>query len=68
MDSTSLMASFAFGMVGMGMFMYGKKAARPIPMAAGAGLIVLPYFITHLVVMIVVCGAITAVPWLLRDA
>ena len=68
MDSNSLMASLVFGMIGMGMFMYGKKAGRPIPLAAGAGLMVIPYFITHLVVMIIVCGALTAVPWLLRES
>ena len=68
MDSSSLMASLVFGMIGMGMFMYGKKAGRPIPLAAGAGLMVIPYFITHLVIMIIVCGALTAVPWLLRDS
>ena len=68
MDSSSLMASLVFGMIGMGMLMYGKKAGRPIPLAAGAGLMVIPYFITHLVVMIIVCGALTAVPWLMRES
>ena len=68
MDSNSLMASLVFGMIGMGMFMYGKKAGRPIPLAAGAGLMVIPYFITHLVIMIIVCGALTAVPWLMRES
>jgi hypothetical protein len=68
MDFNSLMASFVFGMIGMGMFMYGKKAGRPLPLAAGAGLMVVPYFISHLVIMIIVCGALTAVPWLFRDA
>jgi hypothetical protein len=68
MDSSSLMWSFLFGTIGMGMFMYGKKAGRPLPLAAGAGLVVVPYFISHVVVMIVVCGALTAVPWLFRDS
>jgi hypothetical protein len=67
MDSGYLMASLVFGMIGMGMFMYGKKASRLVPLAAGAGLMVLPYFITHLFVMIVVCGALTASPWLFRE-
>jgi hypothetical protein len=68
MDSGYLLASLVFGMIGMGMFMYGKKAARVVPLAAGAGLMVLPYFITHLIVMIVVCGALTALPWLFRHS
>jgi hypothetical protein len=68
MDSSLLMASLVFGMIGMGMFMYGKKAGRPVPLAAGMGLMVLPYFITHLLIMVLVCSALTAVPWFLRDA
>jgi hypothetical protein len=67
MDHTLLMASFVFGLIGMGMFMYGKKAGRPIPLAAGAGLMVVPYFLSSLAVMLIVCCALTAVPWLLRD-
>ena len=68
MDFGTLMWSFVFGTIGMGMFMYGKKAGRPLPLFAGAGLLVIPYFITHVVIMIIVCGALTAVPWLFRDA
>lgn len=67
MDFTSLFASFAFGVIGMGMFMYGKKAARPVPLAAGAGLMVAPYCFTHAALMLIVCCALTAAPWLLRD-
>ena len=68
MDTNSLLVSFLFGTLGMGMFMYGKKAARVVPLAAGAGLMVVPYFITHILIMIVICGALTATPWLFRDA
>ena len=68
MDPGYLMASLVFGMIGMGMFMYGKKASRVVPLATGVGLMIVPYFITHLIVMIVVCGALTAAPWLFRDA
>ena len=67
MDYGILMASFAFGVIGMGMFCYGKKVARPIPMVAGAGLMVVPYFFTHLVLLLIVCCALTVTPWLLRD-
>ena len=67
MDFGLLMTSLVFGMIGMGMFMYGKKAGRPVPLFAGAGLIVVPYMLTHLVVLIIVGCALTAAPWLLRD-
>lgn len=67
MDYTSVMTSFAFGVIGMGMFMYGKKAGRAVPLAAGAGLMIIPYVFTHLIVLLVVGCALTATPWLLRD-
>ena len=63
-----MFASFAFGLIGLGMFVYGKKTARVVPMAAGAALMTVPYFIPNVAVLIVVCSAVTAAPWLLRDA
>jgi len=68
MDSTSLMVSLVFGMIGMGMFMYGKKAGRLVPLAAGVALMVVPYLIPNVIALVVVCAAITTVPWFLRHA
>jgi hypothetical protein len=67
MDATSLMISLFFGAIGTGMFMYGKKAERMIPLAAGVALIVVPYFIPNAIVMLIVCCLFTAAPWLLRN-
>ena len=66
MDSTSLMLSLLFGSIGMGMFMYGKKAGRMPPLGAGLALMVLPYCIPNVMALLVVCCAITTVPWFLR--
>jgi hypothetical protein len=66
MNSNSLLASFAFGMVGMGFFMYGKKAGRMVPLGAGVALMVAPYFIPNLMAMIAVCCLLTVLPWVLR--
>lgn len=67
MDMNSLMLSFVFGVVGMGFFMYGKKAERYVTMGVGAGLMVVPYFITSVVVMLVVCGGLMVVPWVIKE-
>lgn len=67
MDMNLLMMSFVFGMVGMGFFSYGKKAGRYVPMGVGAGLMVVPYFITSLGVMVVVCGGLMAVPLVVKE-
>ena len=68
MDTNSLLVSFAFGTVGMGMFMYGKKAGRLVPLAAGLALMAVPYFIPNLIAMTVVCCLIAATPVLLKNA
>jgi hypothetical protein len=68
MDGNVLMASLLFGVVGMGMFMYGKKAGRMIPLFSGVGLMVIPYVIPNLLILIIVCCGLTAMPWLLREA
>ena len=68
MDGSLFMASMLFGLIGMGMLMYGKKSGRLVPIAAGVGLMAVPYFLPNLVAQIIVCGALTASPWVIRDA
>ena len=68
MDATSLTLSLLFGAVGMGLFIFGKKTMRMVPMGAGVALMVCPYFITNTVAMLIVCVLLTAVPFVVRDA
>ena len=68
MDGNELVISFLFGMVGMGMFMYGRKAGRMVPLVAGGLLMAIPYFIPNWIAQLVVCSALTAVPWVIREA
>jgi hypothetical protein len=68
MDSNLLMISLLFGAIGMGMFMYGKRAGRMIPLGAGAALMAVPYFIPNVVILLTVCCALTALPWFIREA
>ena len=67
-DTTNLMLSLLFGAIGMGMFMYGKKASRMVPLCAGLALMVVPYFIPNAIALSIVCCAVTATPWFLREA
>ena len=68
MDSTNLLLSFLFGMVGMGLVMYGKKAGRVPHLAAGVALMAVPYFITNPIALIVVCSILSVVPFFMREA
>ena len=44
----ALLASLVFSVIGMGVFMYGKKQALMKPMAIGVALMVFPYFISRI--------------------
>jgi len=39
-----------------------------VPLAAGVALMVVPYLIPNVIALVVVCAAITTVPWFLRHA
>lgn len=67
MDGYDLLVSLFFGMVGMGMFMYGRKAGRFVPLVAGGLLMVVPYLLPNLIALTLVCSAITAAPWIVRE-
>lgn len=68
MDTNSLMLSLLFGAIGMGMFMYGKKAGRMVPLGAGLALMVVPYCVPNPIALLIVCSVITVLPWFLRNA
>ena len=62
-----LMFELLFGLAGMGFCMYGKSAGRLVPLLAGAGLMVFPYFLSNLIALIVVGLLLSAVPFVLRE-
>jgi hypothetical protein len=68
MDTTNLMLSLLFGCVGMGFLMYGKKAGHLAPMGAGVALMVCPYFISNVIVLLIVCLILTAAPFFVRES
>jgi hypothetical protein len=67
MEMNQLLLSFLFGTIGLGMFIYGKKTLRFVPLCAGLGLMVIPYFISNLLILSGVCVALMALPWVIRD-
>jgi hypothetical protein len=66
MDSTSLILSLLFGMVGMGFAAYGKNAGRVVPIGVGLLLMGVPYFISSVMILLIVCLALTIVPFAVR--
>ncbi len=63
---TTLIIGGVAGIFGAAYFIYGKKQQRPVPLLAGALLCVLPYFIGDMTVLLLVCVALLAAPFVIR--
>jgi hypothetical protein len=46
--------------------MYGKKQRSPIPLIAGLGLMVFPYFISNVYLIVIVGAALMALPYFIQ--
>lgn len=59
----TLVASMLFGTIGVGYFMYGKRAERPVALVCGAVLAIFPWFVTNLAILIVIGVMLLAAPF-----
>ena len=66
-DMGGLVVSMLFGSIGLGMFIYGRKMGRTVPLAAGLLLMIVPYFIPNWIANCVVCTALAAAPYFIRE-
>ncbi|MDE3155349.1 MAG: hypothetical protein KGN76_09605 [Acidobacteriota bacterium] len=62
-DPTWLFLSLTVGLVGAALFGYGKKQGRLPQMAAGAALMVYPYFASTTTSLLLIGAAIVAGLW-----
>ena len=65
MDPTYLICSLLFSMLGMGLFLFGKKTQRVPHLCAGLALMTCPYFLTNAIVMCSVCIVLAIVPFVM---
>lgn len=63
-SASSLFASFLVGLVGLGLFLYGKKQTRLPQLIVGLVLMVFPYFIESAAIVYAVSGALVVGLWL----
>ncbi|MEZ5987644.1 MAG: amino acid transport protein [Planctomycetota bacterium] len=66
MDDTQLILAMVFGAIGLGYFTYGKRQKAAVPLIAGIGLCVFPFFITNDWLMAGVGIVLMAVPYFVR--
>jgi hypothetical protein len=62
-NQASFVWSLLFGAVGAGYVMYGKKLQKAVPMACGLGLMVVPYFVSGTIALVVICGVLCVAPF-----
>ena len=62
----TLMMGVLFGSIGLGFFVYGKKQKAVIPFVSGIGLMALPYFISNLYILILVCIGLIILPYFVK--
>jgi hypothetical protein len=55
-----------FGSVGLGFFLYGKKQKAVVPLVCGLGLMVLPYFISNILLLVTASIALMVIPYYYR--
>lgn len=66
MSASLLLWGVLFSSIGMGYFIYGKRQNATVPLVCGIALMVIPYFITSVMVMVLLCVALIAVPYFIR--
>jgi hypothetical protein len=62
---TTLVFSILFGSIGMGYFVYGKKQQAALPLIAGIGLCLFPYFVSNVNIMVLVGIVLIVMPWVI---
>jgi len=67
MSGSTLLLGLAFGSVGMGYFVYGKRQQQLPTLLAGLGLCVLPYLVDSVLVMVLAGLVLLALPFLMRE-
>jgi hypothetical protein len=65
-NTSVLIWGMVFGGIGLGFFIYGKKQKAIVPLVAGMGLFIFPYFISNVYLLVFVCCLLIALPYFVR--
>jgi hypothetical protein len=66
LSTASLLWGLLFGSIGLGFFVYGKKQRAVVPMLCGVALMIFPYFVSGIILTIVIGTVLIAIPYFLR--
>ena len=66
MDTATIIGIFT-GAIGAGYFIYGKKQSRYVAIISGVGLNTLPWFVTNVPLLLVLCAMMLAAPFVIKE-
>ncbi|MGB5132919.1 MAG: hypothetical protein WBO00_09910 [Steroidobacteraceae bacterium] len=66
MDAARLLWIVLFSSIGLGLFLYGKKQWKVVPLTCGLALMIYPYFVSGKLPLIAAGAALTAIPYFIR--
>ena len=66
MDTSQMLWGVFFSSVGFGYFLYGKKPKALVPLLSGMVLMVVSYFISNTIALVVTGVALGTVPFFLK--
>jgi hypothetical protein len=67
MNSTTLILSIFFGAFGFGYIVYGRKQQKGIPLLVGVALCAFPFFVSNVVLAIVIGAILIFLPWFIKS-
>lgn len=66
MNTAQLIWGVAFGSIGLGYFVYGKKQGAFVPLLCGVALMVFPYFVSNTSLLVLVGTVLSVLPYFVR--
>ena len=67
MNQNWLLISVLYSSLGLGMFIYGKKEGRLVPLVVGIVFMGITYFIYDMTRLLIIGAALIVLTWLMRE-
>jgi len=56
-----------FSSIGLGLFIYGKRQQRLVPLLCGLCLMIYPYFVSSALLVVLIGAVLVAIPFFIRS-
>lgn len=66
MDTSTLLWGLLFGSIGLGFFVYGRRQKMVVPLLTGVVLMILPYFVSNTILLVMLGVGLVAIPYFVR--